>query len=106
MNAVLYPLLKVLLFALSGYKVLLLAYALLSWLYLFGIIRPDSNFFAAVNQFLTSITEPILVQIRRFVPSPGGIDLSFIVLFIAIQMSSEIVRRFLVSLSHHTDYII
>ncbi|MAP24453.1 MAG: hypothetical protein CMM87_02845 [Rickettsiales bacterium] len=106
MNIILYPLLKALLFILSGYKILLLAYALFSWLYLFGIIKPDSNFFTTIYQLLTSIIEPLLTPLRKFIPSPGGIDLSFIVLFIITQMASEIVQRFLISISHHSDFII
>jgi YggT family protein len=36
-------------------------------------------------QFLVSVTEPVLEQIRRFIPNLGGVDLSPLILILLIE---------------------
>ena len=56
--------------------------ALLSWF--------DPGFKTSIGQLLVQITEPLLAPIRRVMPSTGAIDLSPIVLIIALQVISRI----------------
>lgn len=85
------PVLKGAAYLLALYKLCLLGYALFSWLYLFGIIRAGNAFFGRLMELLHVIIDPPLSFLRRYIPSPGGLDLSFIVLFIGVHMTSEIV---------------
>jgi YggT family protein len=63
------------------YYWLLLLRVLMSW-----IIRdPENRFY----HFLYSITEPLLAPIRRILPSMG-LDISPIVLFLALRLVSEL----------------
>ena len=66
---------------LSLYLLALVARAILSWFPL----SPGSAI-APVASFLFTITEPVLAPLRRVIPPLGGFDLSFIILFILIQV--------------------
>lgn len=63
----------------------LLAYILSSWLVAFKIINPWQPAVRMIINFLSRLHEPILRQVRRYLPDIGGIDLSPIVLFLAAQ---------------------
>ena len=66
---------------LNLYLIILVARAVLSWFPL----SPDSPF-APVASFLYAVTEPVLAPFRRVIPPVGGFDLSFLVVFILIQV--------------------
>ena len=59
--------------------------AILSWLVAFDVVNLRNNVVRQIYYVLERITEPLLNPIRRFVPPPGGVDLSFIILFLVIQ---------------------
>ena len=63
----------------------LLAYIISSWLVAFKIINPWQPVVRMIINFLSRLHEPILRQVRRYMPDLGGIDLSPIVLFLAAQ---------------------
>ena len=63
----------------------LLAYIISSWLVAFKIINPWQPVVRMIINFLARLHEPILRQVRRYMPDLGGIDLSPIVLFLAAQ---------------------
>ena len=65
--------------------------AVMSWLVAFDVINLRNPVARQVYYGLERLIEPLLRPIRRFVPSLGGVDLSFIVLFLVIQGA----RRFL-----------
>jgi YggT family protein len=48
-----------------------------------------------LGEFVISVTEPILVPIRRAMPSAGGMDFSPLIALIAIQIVSSILLRIL-----------
>lgn len=59
--------------------------AILSWLIAFNVINTSNQFVYQVVDILYRITEPALRVIRRFIPDLGGIDISPIILYLAIQ---------------------
>lgn len=59
--------------------------AILSWLVAFDVVNLRNPAVRQIYYALERITEPLLAPIRRFIPSLGGVDLSFIVLFLIIQ---------------------
>lgn len=61
---------------LQGLMLLMLAYAVLSW------VQPASPILANLDR----LCGPILRPIRRFLPSVGGVDLSVLVLIILLQV--------------------
>ena len=68
------------------YVFILIVSAMMSWLVAFSVINIRNDVVKQVLYTLQVLTEPALRPIRRFVPSVGGLDLSFLVLFILIEL--------------------
>jgi len=66
---------------LNVYLLVLLARAILS----FFPIRPGTGL-ASFQQVLAQLTEPVIAPVRRVIPPAGMFDLSFLVVFIAIEV--------------------
>ena len=71
---------------LGFYAFILIVAAVMSWLIAFDVISARNNLVKSALPTLFVLTEPALRPIRRFVPPLGGLDLSFLVLFILIQL--------------------
>jgi YggT family protein len=84
-------LLDVLLLALNIYTWILIASAIFSWLYAFGVVNPRNQFVSTISRMLYQITEPALRPIRRFMPNFNGIDISPIVLLLIIFLIERII---------------
>ncbi|WP_322987830.1 MULTISPECIES: YggT family protein [unclassified Hoeflea] len=69
---------------LSLYTWIIIGSAIFSWLYAFNVVNPGNRFVGMVGEFLYKATEPVLKPIRRVLPDLGGLDISPIVLLIAI----------------------
>ncbi|MEM0899298.1 MAG: YggT family protein [Pseudomonadota bacterium] len=82
-----------LLYALNIYTWIVIAMIIYSWLYTFNVINNSNRFVAMLGEFLYKATEPVLRPIRRFMPDLGGIDISPIVLFVAIYFVEQIIRN-------------
>ncbi len=67
------------------YIYVLVATAVLSWLVAFNVVNMRNDIVRNVSYFLYRATEPVLRPIRSFVPNLGGLDISFIVLWIALM---------------------
>lgn len=59
------------------YMLVMLVYALLSWI---PTLRGQWTYYVA------RLVEPVLVPVRRVIPPMGGLDLSFIVVLIVMQV--------------------
>lgn len=79
---------------LSLYVWVLVAMIVFSWLFAFNVINSRNQFVATVGDFLHRITEPVLAPIRRVLPNMGGIDLSPIVVFLAIMLIRNLMREY------------
>ena len=73
------------------YGWVLIAMIVFSWLHTFGVVNPRNQAVATIGDVLYRVTEPVLRPIRRFMPNLGGLDLSPIVVFLAIF----IIRQYL-----------
>lgn len=62
----------------------MIAQVIVSWLLAFNILNMSNQFVATVANALYQITDPILRPIRNLLPSFGGLDISPIILFLAI----------------------
>ena len=56
----------------------------MSWLVAFNVLNNSNNFVRQVNYALHRLTEPALGPIRRFMPDLGGLDLSPLILLLAL----------------------
>lgn len=84
-------LLDVLLLALNIYTWIVIASAIFSWLYAFGVVNPRNQFVAMIGRMLFQLTEPALRPIRRVVPVFGGLDVSPIILLLIIFLIERII---------------
>jgi YggT family protein len=66
---------------LSLYLIVLIVRAVFSW-----IPTSGSNGWNSVRSFVYSVTEPVLAPVRQVMPRTGFIDLSFLVVFIIIEV--------------------
>jgi len=64
---------------------------IMSWLIAFNVINAHNQFVAMVWRFTTALTEPILRPIRSVLPNLGGIDLSPLVLLLAIYFLRAVI---------------
>ena len=71
----------------------LLIYIGVGWLVTFGIVNPWQPIVRMITDVLARIHEPLLSQVRRFLPDLGPVDISPIVLFLAAQF----IRNLLIS---------
>jgi len=66
--------------------------AILSWLVAFNVINTQNRFVYEVGNFLHRVTEPALRPIRRIIPNLGGIDISPIILILALFFVRDLLR--------------
>ena len=71
----------------------------MSWLHAFNIINAYSTAVRVVMDILGRLTAPVLRPIQRFIPSVGGIDLSPLVLLLAVFLLRSFLRNLAVSLA-------
>jgi len=69
---------------------LLIASAVLSWLIAFNVIDTGNRFVYQIRDFLYRITDPLLRPIRNLLPDLGGIDISPIVLILALYFIRDL----------------
>lgn len=79
-----FAILQTIALVLELYKWVLIIMIIMSWLFAFNVINSRNQFVAMVWQAVTALTEPVLAPLRRVIPPMGGIDLSPIIVFIAI----------------------
>ncbi len=74
---------------------LLIASVVLSWLVSFNIINTHNRFVYVVGDFLHRITEPVLRPVRNLLPSMGGIDISPVIVILALYFIRDLAFEYL-----------
>ena len=72
----------------------LLIFIVLSWLVQFKVINSNNRAVYLVMDFLYRITEPVLRPIRNLLPNLGGLDISPIVLVLALTFGRNLLFEF------------
>lgn len=72
----------------------LLAYVIASWLVAFKIINPWQPFVRWILQALGRLHEPLLSRIRAVLPDFGGIDISPIIVLLAVQFGRNLLFEY------------
>ena len=86
------PLLKLVLVILNLYTWIIIAGAILSWLIAFGVVNIRNDFVRSIWNLFLALTEPFLRPIRKFLPNTGGIDISPIILLLAIMFIQWVIQ--------------
>ena len=77
----------------QAYTYLLFAYILIDLLVKFGVVNAYNRVIYVVMDFLAKITEPLLRPIRNVMPNLGGIDISPVVLVLALQFGLRLLHE-------------
>ncbi|WP_316858430.1 YggT family protein [uncultured Cohaesibacter sp.] len=77
---------------LSIYTFIVIASAVFSWLFAFNIVNPRNQIVSSIYEICWKLTEPVLSRIRAFIPAMGGLDLSPVVLLLAIFFIRNLLR--------------
>jgi YggT family protein len=88
-------LLDVVLLVLDLYWWVIIASAIFSWLYAFGVVNPRNQAVAMIGRTLYQLTEPALRPIRRYVPVFGGLDISPIILLLIIFLIQRVIALYI-----------
>lgn len=81
--------------ALRLYMWVIIAAAIFSWLYAFGVVNPRNQVVAGIGRALYQLTEPALRPLRRYIPVLGGLDVTPVVLILIIILIREIIWRYI-----------
>jgi len=65
-----------------------------SWLIVFGVLSMNNQFARSLVNALDALTEPVFRQVRRVIPSIGGIDFSPIIVFIVLEVLRRLVNGY------------
>ena len=99
MDIILLPILNIIIMVISLYTWVIIAQAVLSWLIAFQILNMGNRIVERIDSALYALTKPILRPIRRILPNFGAIDLSPIVLLLALWLLQDILSRLSLKLS-------
>lgn len=83
--------LDVVLLILDIYWWVIIASAIFSWLYAFGVVNPRNQAVATIGRMLYQLTEPVLRPIRRFIPPFGGLDVTPVILLLIIFLIQRVI---------------
>jgi len=97
MDVVLIPFARVFNVVLDLYVWVLVAGVVLSWLTAFGVLNTSNRAVYMIGDFIYRVTEPALRPIRKILPDFGAVDLSPIVLILAIMFLQSFVNRLIMS---------
>lgn len=95
MDILFVPLLRLCILILSLYNFVIFAYIIVSLLEQFGIINRYNQVVFFVHSILFRLSEPVLSRIRMFMPKLEGIDLSPLVVMLAIYFLKDMLLTLL-----------
>lgn len=70
---------------LSAYMLCLVGRAVFSW------IEPYPR--NRIHRFLFDLTEPVIAPVRRVLPSPGGLDIAYMVVFFGVVILLNVATK-------------
>ncbi|HUJ03281.1 MAG TPA: YggT family protein [Rhizomicrobium sp.] len=76
------------------YLFVIILAVVVSWLVAFGVLNTYNQLARSLVNLLDALTEPALRPIRRIVPPIAGLDLSPLILFIALRVIQGLVDAY------------
>ncbi|HEY3777017.1 MAG TPA: YggT family protein [Rhizomicrobium sp.] len=76
------------------YIIIIIAAVVVSWLVAFGVLNVYNPYARWFIRMLDALTEPLFRQIRRIIPPLGGLDLSPLIVLIALQALRMLVNGY------------
>src|SRR5688572_21922485 len=87
-------LLKLISLLIDIYSAVIIAYVILGLLIAFGIVNVYNRVVNVIYEFLTRATEPVLRPIRKVLPNFGPVDLSPLVVLIALWFAQSLLWEY------------
>ena len=78
------PIVALVMLLLDLYWWVVIAAVVVSWLIAFNVINTYNNFVRSLLHALGAVTEPVFRRVRKVVPPIGGLDLSPMIVLLAI----------------------
>ncbi|HEY1629906.1 MAG TPA: YggT family protein [Rhizomicrobium sp.] len=85
------PIFDLLILLLDTYWWIVVVAVIVSWLVAFGILNVHNPNARMILRVLYAVTEPVFRWIRRIIPDLGGIDISPMIVLIAIWFLERVV---------------
>ena len=76
------------------YKLVLIIYVIAIWLVGFRIINTTNAFVYSILTALYKICEPSMRIVKKFIPTFGNIDISPIIVFIALEFIKRVIIEY------------
>ncbi len=83
--------LDLVLLILQLYTYVIVISAVLSWMLAFNVLNYSNQFVRSVWTALNALTEPLLRPIRNIMPNLGAVDISPVILLLAIFLLERII---------------
>jgi len=68
---------------------------ILSWLVAFGIINADNDAARRLMNVFHRLTDPVYRPLRKYIPAIGGIDITPLIVIIALSILQSVLFSFL-----------
>ena len=76
------------------YKYVLIIYVIATWLVGFGILNTTNRFVYSLLEILYKLCEPSLRIVKKYIPNFGNIDISPIIVFIALEFLKRLIIEY------------
>ncbi len=90
MNSLLFLIIQII----SLYKFVLIIYIITTWLINFNVINTSNRFVYSVMEILYKLSEPSLRIVRKYIPNFGSIDISPIIVYLALEFFQRLVLEY------------
>ena len=95
-----YSLLWLIIEIIQLYQFVLIVYIIATWLIAFKIVNTSNRFVYSIMDILYRLSEPSLRLVRRYIPTFGNIDISPIIVLLAIEFLRSFIVPTLLQLAH------
>ena len=85
------PVIDLILLLLNLYQWVVIVAVIASWLVVFNVVNVANPIVRQILRALDALTEPVFRQVRRVIPAIGGLDLSPLIVLIAIWFLERVV---------------
>ena len=76
------------------YKLILIIYIITTWLIAFNIVNTSNRFVFSVMEILFKLSEPSLRIVRKYIPTIGSIDISPIIVYLALEFFQRLIIEY------------
>ena len=90
MNSLLFLIVQII----SLYKFVLIIYIITTWLINFNVINTSNRFVYSVMEILYKLSEPSLRIVRKYIPNFGSIDISPIIVYLALEFLQRLILEY------------